>query len=236
MQAKNVQEALQARSSLKKKQVLQSFFKTGPGQYGEDDVFLGVTVPEQRAIAKKFQALPLEEVEVLLRSSIHEHRLTGLLILLLHYQKVDKKKAYDSYMLNLYAVNNWDLVDLTAPGIVGDYLKDKERTILYDMVSSNNLWERRTAIVATYTFIKNRDYKDTLSLAKLLLNDPQDLMHKAVGWMLREVGKKDVNVLTEFLLANGKNMPRTTVRYAIERYPEQERKAWLTRTRTENNS
>ncbi len=207
------------------------FFKTGKGEYGEGDQFIGVTVPEMRSVAKEFAHLTLEEIAEALNSPIHEERLTALLILVKKYEKATeektRKKIVDFYFAHVHRVNNWDLVDLTAPKIVGDYFIEKEKKKLYDFAASPNLWKRRIAIVATYAFIRKGKLEDTFRLSELLLNDKQDLMHKACGWMLREAGKKDVKALETFLKKHHSHMPRTMLRYAIEKFPEVQRKAYL---------
>ena len=206
------------------------FFKTDPGQYGHGDVFIGVTVPEQRRVVAKYTDLSLREVVVLLKSEIHECRLTGLLILTHQFTRADEReqerivKVYLRYRAH---VNNWDLVDLSAPNILGTYLLTYDRTILYTFARSKKLWERRIAIVATFAFIRAGEYDDTLRIAKLLLADTHDLIHKAVGWMLREVGKRSVSTEEQFLEAHAAYMPRTMLRYAIERFPEPKRKRYL---------
>lgn len=202
------------------------FFKTEKGQYGFGDIFIGVTVPEQRKVAKIFQELPLIELETLLESKIHEHRLTALLILT--YKPLDKE-IYDFYMMHLEFINNWDLVDASAPYIVGQYLFDKNKMILELLSESTKMWERRIAIVATQYFIGKKDFATTFLLAEKLLSDHHDLIHKAVGWMLREVGKRDRAALTKFLNTHAPVMPRTMLRYAIEHYSEAERKAIMGR-------
>jgi len=206
---------------------LQRFFKTGPGQYGEGDVFLGIKVPQTRQIAKKYSELPLNEISALLNSKIHEERLTALLILVSNFQKNPTKEIFDFYLSQTKNINNWDLVDLTAHKIVGAFLEDKPREILYKLVRSSSLWERRIAIISTFHFIHDNDFKDSLALAKILLNDPHDLMHKAVGWMLREIGKCDQPVLESFLKKHYKSMPRTMLRYSIEKFPEDSRQRYL---------
>ncbi|MGA2254204.1 MAG: DNA alkylation repair protein [Thermoguttaceae bacterium] len=209
---------------------LAGFFKTGPGQYGEGDVFIGVRVPVIRQVAKDFKGLPLPEVECLLHSPIHEERLAALVILVLQAAKADaktRKQIYDLYLANTKFINNWDLVDLSAPQIVGACLADKSRKPLFRLAKSSRLWDRRIGILATYHFIRLRDFADTLAIAEMLLDDREDLMHKAVGWMLREVGKRDVAILEDFLGRHGRAMPRTMLRYAIERFPERKRKTYL---------
>jgi 3-methyladenine DNA glycosylase AlkD len=209
---------------------LSRFFKTGKGQYGEGDIFWGIKVPVQRVIVKKFKEASLSDIQKLLDSKVHEHRLTGLLILVEKYKKAeDKKEIYDFYLKNTGNINNWDLVDLTAPNIVGSFLFEnkKERKILYSLAKSKNLWERRIAILSTFTLLRNRDYEDVLKLSEKLLEDKHDLIHKAVGWMLREVGKRDKNVESEFLEKYYKIMPRTMLRYAIEKFDAEERRYFI---------
>jgi len=221
---------LQSLENPKQKEILQSFFKTGEGEYGEGDIFLGIKVPDQRKIAKKYTGLSLTKIQELLNSKIHEHRLTGLIILTNKYKKShqeNKANLFNFYLKNTKNINNWDLVDLTAPNIVGDFLFDKNKDTLYKLVRSKNLWEKRIAIISTLHFIKKQEFEDTLAISELLLKDNHDLIHKAVGWMLREVGKKDIEVLKKFLKQHYKNMPRTMLRYSIEKFPEEERKKWL---------
>lgn len=211
---------------------LQRFFKTGPGDYGEGDRFLGVMVPETRSLAKKYSDLNHSSIQVLLGSEFHEERLLGLLILVLNFQKgtkAERKTIYRFYVQNLHCVNNWDLVDLTAPHIVGATWQEGGVVPVQKWVKSRNLWERRITIVATAYLIRENRFSETLQLAKQLLGDSEDLIHKAVGWMLREVGKKDQKVLEQFLDKHIPKMPRTTLRYAIERFPEKKRKAYLKR-------
>jgi len=248
MTAADVEQELEAFSHPDKKDVYQRFFKTGPGEYGEGDVFIGCTMPEQRAIAKRYEFLPFSELKKLLTSKIHEHRMTGLLILTYQYVDAEKKgknskeekaffekkkeEIYRFYMKNLAAVNNWDLVDVTVPRIVGNHLYhyQEKKKIIYALVKSKRLWERRVAILATFPFIRKDSFEDILILCELLLDDEHDLMHKACGWMLREVGKrgaKGERALKGFLERHVKEMPRTMLRYAIERFPKEKRKAWL---------
>jgi len=209
--------------------ILQRFFKTGKGEYAEGDIFLGVMVPEIRAIAKKYLNLDVKDIKDLLNSNIHEHRLAGLLILVGKYEKGDKEKIFNFYLDNSSRINNWDLVDITAPRIVGNFLLDKPRDILHSLAESDNLWERRISMVSTFSFIKENDFKDALKIAEKLIQDRHDLIHKAVGWMLREIGKKDIKELEKFLKKHYKNMPRTMLRYAIERFDEEKRKKYLAR-------
>jgi hypothetical protein len=228
--ARLIRKRLRRVASREKAAGLMRFFKTGPGQYGEGDRFLGVMVPEIRRTVKEFCEVPLGEAAKLLCSPWHEERLCGLLLLVNTFESggdAERKKVAALYLRNIRYINNWDLVDLTAPKIVGPYLDDGSRALLYRLVRSKNLWERRIAILATFHYIKKGDFADSLTLAALLLTDDEDLMHKAVGWMLREVGKKDVAVLEAFLRKHLPSMPRTTLRYAIERFPEAKRKNYL---------
>jgi 3-methyladenine DNA glycosylase AlkD len=214
----------------KQAEILQRFFKTGKGEYGEGDVFLGIKVPVQRQVARKYSILSLSDIKKLLRSKIHEERMVSLFILVSQYEKADKalkKEIFNFYLKNTAGINNWDLVDLSAPNIVGNFLLDKPRNILYKLAKSKMLWERRIAILATFAFIRNNDLKDAFKLSEILLNDKHDLMHKAVGWMLREEGKRDQPALERFLKKYAKKMPRTMLRYAIERFSEKKRQYYL---------
>lgn len=211
------------------------FFKTEEGQYGEGDIFLGITVPEQRKVAKKYVSISLDDLQELLNSKIHEHRFTALVILISKYLKAeesDKEEIFDFYLKNTENINNWDLVDLSAPRIVGDYLLNKERLILYELAKSSSLWERRISILSTFAFIDNNDFEDALNISELLLNDEHDLIHKAVGWALREIGKRDQNVEERFLAKHYSRMPRTMLRYAIEKFDEKKRKKYLAKKPT----
>jgi 3-methyladenine DNA glycosylase AlkD len=211
---------------------LQGFFKTGKGEYGEGDVFIGVRVPDQRRIAKNYRNISLTDVLELLRSEIHEHRLTALFILTEQFNKGDeeaRQRIVDLYLCNTAYVNNWDLVDSSAHKILGVWLVDKPRGVLYDLAGSESLWERRISIISTFAFIQRGDLVDALALAGALVDDGHDLIHKASGWVLREVGKKDQSVLEEFLLEHFETMPRTMLRYAIERLPEERRRFYMGR-------
>lgn len=211
-------------------QNLARFFKTGKGQYGEGDVFLGIKVPVQRQVAAKFKDLDLDELEELLYSGYHEMRLTALIILANQFKKADENlrgKIFKLYLGNTKWINNWDLVDLSAHYIVGAYLLDKPREILYKLAGSKLLWERRIAVISTFAFIRNGEYEDSKNLCEILAGDKHDLIHKACGWMLREIGKKDEKVLLEFLDKNTLKLPRTCLRYAIERLGEERRKYYL---------
>lgn len=230
MSAKEIQSRLKKLGSPEKAKELQRFFKTGPGQYGEGDVFRGVMVPEQRKVAREFSDLSLTEIQKLLKSKIHEERLTALLILVARFKKADaslREKLYKFYTRNLRYVNNWDLVDLSSHYITGAYLYDKDRTQLYELAQSDDLWERRVAIVSTCYFIAKGDLADTFKISRMLLKDQHDLIHKASGWMLREAGKRDMEKLEKFLLRHYKTMPRTMLRYAIEKFPEKKRQSYL---------
>jgi 3-methyladenine DNA glycosylase AlkD len=206
------------------------FFKTGPGEYGENDVFIGLRAATLRQLAKDFQKLALEEAKELIQSNVHEDRALALLILVRTVARAPdsvRKQVYDLYLANTRFVNNWDLVDVSAPAVVGGYLADKSRKPLSTLAKSKSLWERRIAIVATQHFIRLSDFGDTLNIAAMMLGDEEDLVHKAVGWMLREVGKRDVPALEGFLGEYYQRMPRTMLRYAIERFPINQRKAYL---------
>jgi 3-methyladenine DNA glycosylase AlkD len=199
------------------------FFKTGKGEYGEGDKFLGIRVPTLRKIAKEHTNIDLSEVTQLLASPFHESRLLALFILIERYKKAsenEKKLIANLYLCNTKCINSWDLVDSSAHKILGDYLEYKDKSPLYKLVCSNNLWERRIAIIATLKFIVKGQFDDTIRLSELLLKDNEDLIHKAVGWMLREVGKRDLERELDFLNRHSKGMPRTMLRYAIERFPQ----------------
>ena len=249
-----LKKELKAKASPKKAKILQRFFKTGPGEYGYGDVFLGVVVPETRKVAKKYSTLKVADAVKLLHSKIHEERLAALLIMVDKFQAPEQQRSrkrisssflpslpskarwgkkkvyflrpgneqeiiYKTYLKNTKYINNWDLVDLSAEKIVGDYLFDKPKDILYKLAESKSVWERRIAIIATFNFIKNNKFEETFKISKILLNDEHDLIHKAVGWMLREVGKRDIKTEKDFLDKYSKKMARTTFRYAIERFP-----------------
>jgi len=211
--------------------VLQRFFKTGPGEYGEGDVFLGIKVPPLRQLARACRdGTTIADMATLLQSPFHEERLLALLLLVQAFQRgsaAERRGIYRLYLKNTARVNNWDLVDSSAEHIVGGYLHDQARRPLYKLVRSRSLWERRIAVLATFHYIKREEYADTLALAALLLDDPEDLLHKAVGWMLREVGKRDLAAEIGFLNQHYRAMPRTMLRYAIERFPEPQRRGYL---------
>jgi len=253
----NIREELEAKSDPSRAAILQKYFKTGRGEYAEGDIFLGVRVPEVRKIASKYRNLELNAVCELLTSPIHEERFLALVIMVKQFSQVggadgadgtkmvegvvgtqgtetadgadgaSRRHYYETYMAHLEYINHWDLVDTSAMHIPGAYLFDRARDPLYELAGSDHLWSRRVAIVSTYYFIKRDDFEDTLALAEMLLHDPHDLMHKAVGWMLREVGKRDHAVEEEFLTRTYREMPRTMLRYAIEKFPEELRQAYL---------
>jgi 3-methyladenine DNA glycosylase AlkD len=211
-------------------QALQWFFKTGPGEYGEGDVFIGIKVPTLRAVAKEFEAAPFDTLKALLTSKIHEERALALMILVRQFDRGSdeaRERIYRFYLAQMRFINNWDLVDGSAPYIVGPYLWTRDRKQLYVLARSASLWEKRIAILATQYFIRQNDFADALKISKILLTDEHDLIHKAVGWMLREIGKRDLAAEEEFLKAHYRKMPRTMLRYAIERFPEPKRRRYL---------
>lgn len=227
----NAKKELRKYASKEKANVLSWFLKTGKGEYGEGDKFIGIIVPNIRKVAKKHQDLPLKEAIKLLKSHIHEERLLALLIMVLRFQKAQneakKKVIYNAYLANIKYINNWDLVDLSSHEIVGNFLLNKSRKKLYNLSKSKSLWERRISIVSTYRFIRNDQFRDTLKIAHILVKDSHDLIHKAAGWMLREVGKRDLRALESFLKRHYKSMPRTMLRYSIEKFPENKRLKYL---------
>jgi len=206
------------------------FFKTGPGQYGEGDKFLGLTVPEMRSIVRKYRELGDDDALHLLASAWHEERLVALLLLVEGHRRGDERRReriHRAYLANAHWINNWDLVDCSAACVVGSHLEADEISLLQKLARSKNIWERRIAIVSTFHFIRRDEFRPTLKIAAVLLGDSHDLIHKAVGWMLREVGKRDRKTLDAFLNTRYKKMPRTMLRYAIERHPEALRKKYL---------
>jgi 3-methyladenine DNA glycosylase AlkD len=232
MTAAEIHTKLQQLANPDKAAIMQRFFKTGPGEYGEGDVFLGVNVPVLRAMVKEYQAIPFAEAEALLHSDIHEERALALMLWVRLYTKGSlgqKELIFQRYLANTDWINNWDLVDGSASHIVGTHLLTRDRGILYRLAKSNSLWERRIAIIATHHFIRHHDFADTMKIAALLLGDREDLMHKATGWMLREVGQRDLPTEEMFLEQYAHRMPRTMLRYAIEKFQESKRKFWLTR-------
>jgi len=225
-----IKAALKERSNAKKASGNLRFFKTGKGEYGEGDRFFGVSVPDQRAVARQFRDVPLTEIGNLLDDKIHECRLTALLILVERIRRADdneKCEIVDLYLEKIDRVNNWDLVDSSADKILGAYLIDHDRAVLDELVTSGHLWRQRIAMIATYHFIKHNDFKDALRIARNLRDHEHDLIHKAVGWMLREIGNRNKPTLEKFLKQHYQRMPRTMLRYAIERFPERQRQRYL---------
>lgn len=227
----SINNDLQKTASHKRALNLQRFFKTGKGQYGAGDIFLGLTVPDIRKVVLKYwQDISLLEVKKLLTSKYHEERMCAIFILVKKFENDDvkfKKEIFDIYRKNTKYINNWDLIDLSAPKIIGKYLYNRKKDLLYEFASSGNLWKKRIAIMATFYFIGQNSFADTLKIAKILQKDGHDLIHKAVGWMLREVGNRSRKTEEDFLKIHYKNMPRTMLRYAIEKFPENRRKAYL---------
>jgi 3-methyladenine DNA glycosylase AlkD len=210
--------------------LLQRFFKTGKGQYGEGDIFIGLTVPQCRIFAKKYASMSYTDISKLLASPIHEKRLIALLILVHNFEKgsdEERKQIFNFYIKSLKHINNWDLVDLSAGKIVGAYLYEKDCSLLYDLARSEDLWKKRVAIISTSNFIGKGQFEHTIKISEILLHDSHDLIHKAVGWMLREVGKRDGKAERKFLNIHAATMPRTMLRYAIEKFPEEERQKYL---------
>jgi len=227
---KKAQTALQEYADISYAITLQRFFKTGPGEYGEGDKFLGIRVPATRRVARNYQNLPLSDTLTLLHSTLHEERFLSLIILIQKYQKSspdEKAEIYGIYLSHTRYINSWDLVDMSAEYIVGAYLRNRSHKPLYKLAQSESLWERRISIIATFHFIKNNEFDETLKVARMLLTNSEDLIHKAVGWMLREVGKRDRNTEESFLKKHYQRMPRTMLRYAIEKFPEDIRQQYL---------
>jgi len=228
--AEEAKRTLRKLADPKAAQFLAGFFKTGPGQYADGDKFLGIKVPITRDVAKNFIEMPLSQLRILIRSEWHEERLMALVLLVNQFAKGNEEQRraiYEFYLQHTRYINNWDLVDMSAPGIVGRYLMDHSRAILKKLTVSKMLWERRIAIVSTQYLIRKDQHADTLALSKMLLKDSEDLMHKAVGWMLREVGKRDRPTLVGFLNQHRLKMPRTALRYAIEHFSPAERARFL---------
>jgi 3-methyladenine DNA glycosylase AlkD len=230
IKVEDLKKELRTLADFEKANILQRFFKTKKGEYGEGDIFLGIIVPDIRKVAKRYTGLKLSEVKEILYSKIHEERLCALLILVDKFEKgndLEKGKVFKFYIKNSKQANNWDLVDLSAPKIVGEYLLDKSKYTLYKFAVSKNLWQKRISIISTFTFIKSHKYNDTFKIAEILMNDNHDLIHKAVGWMLREVGKRSLKDEEKFLKKYRGKMPRTMLRYAIEKFPEGKRLEYL---------
>lgn len=230
MNAKELKKELQKFADKKQAKILQRFFKTGKGEYAEGDSFLGIKVPVTRSLIKNYLNLPLSEIEILLHSNIHEERLAALLICVSQAKKADDiklKSLFDFYISNTKWINNWDLVDLSAEHIVGKYLFMKDKTLLYTLSESENLWERRISVLSTFYFIKQNYFEISLQIIEKLLKDKHDLIHKACGWMLREIGKRNFEIAFDFLKLHYRYMPRTMLRYAIEKFPEETRQKFL---------
>jgi 3-methyladenine DNA glycosylase AlkD len=230
MTAEDVRTKLKSLASPAAAKAAARFFKTGPGEYAEGDIFIGIKVPTLRIVARSFRDLPLDEIRSLLHSPIHEERHMALMVLVLQVANCDEahhKRVFDLYLGNTRFINNWDLVDCSAPQVVGGYLLSRPNKPLLSLAKSKSLWERRIAIVSTQHFIRHGEFGETLAISELLLGDTEDLIRKATGWMLREVGKKDQAVLKGFLDRHGADMPRTMLRYSIERLPPDQRQAYL---------
>ena len=227
----DLKKELRSYSNKEKAKLLQGFFKTGPGEYAEGDIFLGVMVPQSRIVAKKYKELQFSDIRKLLYSKIHEERLIALFILIHNFQTKDnsQKQIFDFYLRSTKYINNWDLVDLSAHKIVGAYLfKNKKGSpLLKKLAKSKSIWERRIAVISTFYYINNNEFSESLEIARMLLKDDHDLIHKAVGWMLREIGKRSLETEEQFLKKHYKSMPRTMLRYSIERFPKKKRKAYL---------
>lgn len=226
---KKLRKDLRKSANKEKALVMQKFFKTGVGEYGFGDIFLGLTVPQSRTVAIKYNKMDIEDISVLLKSEIHEERLIALLILVNQFQTEEllQRRIYEFYLKNTKFINNWDLVDLSSDKIVGGYLSDKPKDVLYKLAKSQNIWEKRIAMISTYNFIKNNEFEDALGIAEILIDDKNDLVQKAVGWMLREVGNRNLKIEERFLKKHYKNMGRTALRYSIEKFPEEVRKSYL---------
>ncbi len=229
MSLNKIRKTLKEVADKKQALELQRFFKTGPGEYGEGDIFLGIKVPVLRKIAKNNKGISLPDIEKLLHSPIHEERFLSLVLLIQTYVRSnegEKKKLYEFYLKNTKYINNWDLVDTSSRQIIGEFLRDKSKKPLYSLARSRSLWERRIAIIATFTYINQNCFDESLKISKMLLTDKEDLIHKAVGWMLREIGKRDLQTEEIFLEEHYHKMPRVMLRYAIEKFPESRRKMY----------
>lgn len=226
---KDLQKDVKKLTNKEKAKFLQRFFKTGIGEYGFGDIFAGLTVPILRSLAIKYKNLSFEDIMLLFRSKIHEERLIALLILVHNFQKkpLEQRRIYEFYLKNTKYINNWDLVDLSSHEIVGGYLLDKPKDVLLKLAKSKNLWEKRISIISTFTFIRNKEFDTSLKIAEILVKDKEDLIQKALGWMLREIGNRDFPTEERFLKKHYKRMGRTALRYAIEKFPEKKRLAYL---------
>lgn len=231
MTAAVVKKHLQTLAQPERALMVARFFQTGPGQYAEGDLFLGMSMPQQRMVVRKFEALPLDETEQLVQDKYHECRMVGLLIWSQQSRKngpLGRQTILERYLANVQHVNNWDLVDCTCPAIVGETLLNEDRSILYDLAATDHLWSQRIAMISTWAFIRKNQFSDTFSLAEQLLSHRHDLIHKAIGWMLRETGKRSPEALEEFLHDHIRQLPRTSLRYAIERFDPERRQYYLT--------
>lgn len=225
-----LKKELRNQADKQKAEILKKFFKTGPGQYAQGDVFLGISVPWSRKIAKKYYYLKEKDIIKLLNSKIHEERLTALFIMIAKFEKgneEEKKKIFKLYLKNIKHINNWDLVDASAYKILGAYLSDKPKDILYKMAQTKDVWKKRIAVIATFNFIKENEFDHALKIIRILLSDKHHLINKANGWMLREIGKRNLKIEESFLIKHYKEMPRVTLGYAIEKFPEKKRKKYL---------
>jgi 3-methyladenine DNA glycosylase AlkD len=230
LKAREVRRRLKKLANKEHAAVSQRFFKTGAGEYGEGDIFIGIRVPVLRKLVIEYKDLPVSDTKILLRSPFHEERLLAILLFVRKFETGDddiKKNIYDLYLKSTKFINNWDLVDTSAEHIVGAYLMDKSKRPLNQLAKSNNLWERRIAIMATFHFIKRHEFSETLKISNMLIADRHDLIHKATGWMLREIGKRDLETEERFLKKCYKKMPRTMLRYAIEKFSEKKRQRYL---------
>jgi len=230
MNVSQLEKKLSDAKNPKKAKLLQRFFKTAPGEYGHGDIFLGITVPTQRKICKKYIEISFPEIQKLLDNKIHEYRFCALAILVSKYKKasdLEKQKIFNFYIKNSKKINNWDLIDVSAPKIVGEYLLNRDKKILYKFAKSKNLWQKRISILSTFWFIRENKFEDSLKISKILLKDKHDLIHKAVGWMLREIGKRNKQAEIKFLEKHAHKMPRVMLRYAIEKFSKKERDYYL---------
>jgi 3-methyladenine DNA glycosylase AlkD len=229
---KDILRRLEEVADPERSRILQGFFKTAPGEYGQGDIFLGISLPDQRKIAREFRDLSISGISQLINSKIHEHRSTALILLVEKYQRGDngqKKQIFEFYLSHLSQINNWDLVDISCPKIIGDYLFDRPCQLLYNLARSDDLWEKRIAIISTHYFIRNNRFDDSIKISEILIHDQHDLIHKAVGWTLREIGKRQIEEEIKFLDQYAHIMPRTMLRYAIEKFNEEERQDYLSR-------
>lgn len=225
-----IRKKLKSKSNPKRAKIYSRYFKSGSGEYGEGDIFLGVSIPDLRTVARQYINLPLSQIETLLHSRIHEERLLAVIIIVDSFARGDyaeKERIYRFYLKNVKWINNWDLVDLSAPKIIGCYLLGKSKVILYNYAKSKNLWKRRIAIIATFEFIRHANYNETIKIAEILLSDQHNLIHKAVGWMLREVGKRSIQTEELFLKKYYKFMPRVMLRYSIEKFSDHKKQLFL---------